>query len=113
MSRREEIRAALAADPMEMTLQLSKRLGVPEAEVIRELPDGRAVELDVARWEELFQALAEVGQVHVIVSNATTTCETTGTFGGFSTWGEFFNVQSGTLDLHIRFKRLAAAFAVE
>lgn len=113
MNRRDEIRAALSADPMEMTLQLSKRLGVPEADVIRELPDGRAVELDAGRWEEIFRALEEVGQVHVIVSNATTTCETTGAFGGFSTWGEFFNVQSGTLDLHIRWKRLAAAFAVE
>jgi putative hemin transport protein len=112
-SKRDEIRAALAADPMEMTLQLSRRLGVPEAEVIRELPDGRGVELDAARWEELFHALVEAGQVTVIVSNATTTCEVSGTFGGFSTWGEFFNVQSGTLDLHIRFRRLASIFAVE
>jgi putative hemin transport protein len=111
--KRAEIRAALAADPMEMTLQLSKRLGVPEADVIRELPDGRAVELDVSRWEELFHALAECGQVHVIVSNATATCEVTGTFGGFSTWGEFFNVQTSSLDLHIRFARIASIWAIE
>ncbi|MBY0230308.1 MAG: hypothetical protein K2W96_13575 [Gemmataceae bacterium] len=110
---REEIRAALAADPMEMTLQLSKRLGVPEAEIIRELPEGRAVELDAARWEEVFHALAECGKVHVIVSNATTTCETVGTFGGFSQWGEFFNVQSGSLDMHIRFGRIGGIWAVE
>ena len=110
---RDEIRAALAADPMEMTLQLSKRLGVPEAHIIRELPDGRAVELDAKRWEEVFHALPDCGQVHVIVSNAVTTCETVGTFGGFSTWGEFFNVQSGTLDLHIRFARIGGIWAVE
>jgi putative hemin transport protein len=41
------------------------------------------------------------------------TCEVVGQFGGFSTWGEFFNVQSGSLDLHVRPKELAAAFAVE
>ncbi len=111
--RRDEIRAALAADPMEMTLQVAKRLGVPEVDVIRELPDGRSVELDAARWEEVLRALEGCGQVHVIVSNTTVTCEVTGTFGGFSTWGEFFNVQSGSLDLHIRWKRIATIWAIE
>jgi putative hemin transport protein len=77
------------------------------------MPDGRAVELDVARWEELLRALAELGKVHVIVSNGSVTSEVTGEFGGFSTWGEFFNVQSKTLDMHIRWGQLAAAFAVE
>jgi putative heme iron utilization protein len=36
-----------------------------------------------------------------------------GQFGGFSTAGEFFNVQTDTLDMHIRSKELAAVFAVE
>jgi putative hemin transport protein len=110
--RAERIRAALRAAPSQMTLQLARQLGVPEVEVIRALPDGRAVELDAARWRELFEALEALGPVHVIVSNASVTCETIGTFGGFSDWGEFFNVQSGSLDLHIRHARLAAAFAV-
>src|SRR6202023_2030910 len=65
------------------------------------------------RWEELITAFGQLGKVHVIVSNACTTCEVVGEFGGFSTWGEFFNVQSKTLDMHIRYKELAAAFAVE
>jgi putative hemin transport protein len=39
--------------------------------------------------------------------------ESVGPFGGFSTWGEFFNVQSKSLDMHIRFEELAAAFAIE
>ncbi|MGL4552222.1 MAG: ChuX/HutX family heme-like substrate-binding protein [Gemmataceae bacterium] len=110
---RERVRAELRDDPMEMTVQIAKRLGVPEADVIRELPDGRGVELDAARWQELFAAFEPLGDVHVIVSNSVTTCEVVGSFGGFSVWGEFFNVQSGSLDLHVRFKRLASAFAVE
>jgi putative heme iron utilization protein len=110
--RAERIRAAVAAEPGEMTLRLASRLGVPEVEVIRALPDGRAVELDLARWRELFGELAGLGEVHVIVSNAAATCETTGTFGGFSDFEEFFNVQSGSLDLHIRPARLGAVFAV-
>jgi putative hemin transport protein len=36
-----------------------------------------------------------------------------GQFGGFSEWGEFFNVQSKSLDMHVRWGELAAAFAVE
>src|SRR5436853_629683 len=109
----ERIRAALRAAPSQMTLQLARQLGVPEVEVIRAMPDGRSVELDAARWEEVLRSLEGVGTVHVIVSNGAVTCETTGQFGGFSVWGEFFNVQSDSLDLHIRFRELAAIFAVE
>jgi putative heme iron utilization protein len=86
---RAKVRAAVAANPTAMTLQLARDLGVPECEVIRAMPDGRSIELDVI------------------------TCEVNGEFGGFSTWGEFFNVQTPTLDLHVRFERLGAAFAVE
>jgi len=32
--------------------------------------------------------------------------------GGFSIWDEFFNVQTKTLDMHIRWPQLGAAFAV-
>jgi putative heme iron utilization protein len=95
-----------------MTLQLARDLGVPEAEVIRALPDGRAVELDIGRWEDLIRGLEALGNVHVIVSNGTVTLESVGTFGNFSTWGEFFNVQT-KLDMHIRWPQLGAAFAVE
>ena len=109
----EAIRAALRDSPTQMTLQLARQVGVPEVEVIRHLPDGRSVELDAGRWEDLFHALAELGKVHVIVSNASVTCEVVGEFGGFSTWDEFFNVQTKSLDLHVRWPRLGSAFAVE
>jgi putative hemin transport protein len=109
----DRIRAALAASPSQMTLQLARQLGVPEVDVIRAMPDGRSVELDLARPEELLTALADLGKVHVIVSNGCVTSETVGEFGGFSKWGEFFNIQSKTLDMHVRHAQLGAAFAVE
>jgi putative heme iron utilization protein len=109
----EAIRSALRDHPGEMTMQLAKRLEVAEAEVIRRLPDGRGVELDLSRWQELFTAFDAVGTVHVIVTNGAVTCETVGEFGGFSVWEEFFNVQSKTLDMHIRYRNLGSAFAVE
>ena len=74
---------------------------------------GHASELDIGHWEQLLSAFQSVGKVRVLVSNSSVTCEVVGTFGGFSTWGEFFNVQSATLDLHLRPAQFAAAFAVE
>jgi len=109
----ERIRDAIRRDRRRMTVQLARELGVPEAEVIRCLPDGCAVELDVSRWEELVRRFESLGQVHVIVTNGSVTLESFGQFGNFSTFGEYFNVQTKTLDMHIRHGQLAAAFAVE
>src|SRR5436190_10982888 len=109
----ERIRAAVEKNPRKMTLQLARDLGVPEVEVIRAFPPDRAMELDIARWEELLRSFEAFGAVRVLVSNAPTTIEVDGQFGGFSTAGEFFNVQTDTLDMHIRWQQLAAVFAVE
>jgi putative heme iron utilization protein len=108
----DRVAVALSANPNAMTMQLARDLGVPEADVIRALPEGRAVQLDIGRWEELIRSFEAFGAVHVIVSNGAVTLEATGAFGKFSTWGEFFNVQT-KLDMHIRWDRLGAAFAVE
>jgi putative heme iron utilization protein len=108
-----QVREAMERNPGAMTLQLARDLGVPEAEVVRALPGGRAVELDAGRWEEIIRSFEELGQVHVIVSNGATTLEAVGQFGGFTTWNEFFNVQTKTLDMHIRWPELGAAFAIE
>jgi putative heme utilization carrier protein HutX len=111
----QRVKDALANNPKVMTMQLARELGAPEGEVVRSLPDDRAVELDLSRWEELFNRLATLGKVHVIVTNGAATLEVEGEFGGFSTWGEFFNVQNGPggLDMHIRYGELGSVFAVE
>lgn len=111
--RRQRIEAELSRNPGKMTLQIARDLNVPEAEVIRAFPPQRVQEMEAAQWEEILRALAGFGKVHVIVSNAGATVEVNGEFGNFSTWGEFFNVQSKTLDMHIRFKEIASIFAVE
>lgn len=110
---RQRIRDRVKQAPAAMTLQLAAELGVPEIEVIRAMPDGRAVELDAGRWREIFEELPAFGPVHVIVSSGAATLEAEGEFGNFSTWGDFFNVQTASLDMHIRHKNLAAIFAVE
>lgn len=106
---REEVRR----NPGQMTLQVARRFGVPEVEVVRAFPDGRAVPLDASRVEELVRTLEALGPVHVIVSNGAVTLEAFGSFGNFSVWGEFLNVQTKSLDMHIRYKQLSEAFAVE
>src|SRR5205807_2262695 len=88
-------------------------LGVPEADVIRAFPPHRAVELDISHWEELIRSFEDLGSMRVIVSNGCATVEMAGQFGGFSKTGPFFNVQTSSLDMHIRWKELGAAFAVE
>jgi putative hemin transport protein len=109
----ERIREAVRRQPRKMTLQLARELGVPEVEVLRAFPAERVAELDVPRWEDIFRGLEALGPVRVLVSNGAATLEVVGQFGGFSTTGDYFNVQSDSLDLHLRWRELAAAFAVE
>ena len=114
---RTRIRAALDRNPRKMTVQLARELGVPEVEVIRALPPGAVAELDAARWEELVRSLESLGDVHVIVTNGAVTLESFGRFGNFSSFGEgdnrYFNVQTKSLDMHIRPATIGSAFAVE
>jgi putative heme iron utilization protein len=109
----DRISEAVRRRPRAMTLELAREFGVPEVEVIRALPDGRALELDVSRWADLLKSFEALGPVRVLVSNAAATIEARGQFGGFSTTGDYFNVQTDSLDMHIRWRELAAAFAVE
>ena len=113
MATTEEIRAFILENPNQMTMLLAKKFNVPEAEIVRAFPEDRAVELDPSRWEELIRGLEAFGKVHVIVSNGATTMEAVGQFGGFSTAGVFFNVQSDSLDMHIRWQEIGVIFAVE
>jgi putative hemin transport protein len=109
----ERVRTAVEKNPRKMTMQLAGDLDVPEVEVIRAFPEDRVTELDASKWEEVLRSLELLGAVRVLVSNGATTIEADGQFGGFSTAGEFFNVQTPSLDMHIRWQQLASVFAVE
>src|SRR5215831_3448144 len=113
MEMRDRIQAAIRDNPNQMTMLLARQFEVPEVEVVRAFPDDRAIELDGQRWEELIRSLLAFGNVHVIVSNGGATLEANGQFGNFSTTGDFFNVQTKSLDMHIRWREIGAAFAVE
>jgi putative heme degradation protein len=70
-------------------------------------------ELDVGRWEDVLRSFEALGPVRVLVSNGAATVEGVGRFGSLSTTGGHFNVQTDSLDLRLRWRELAAAFAVE
>lgn len=110
---RAEIRATLEANPLAMAMQLARQFAVPEVEIVRAMPSDRAVALDAERVRELIEAFSQFGKIHVIVTNGAATLESFGEFGGFSEWGEFFNVQTKSLDMHIRWKNISDVFAVE
>ena len=107
-----EIRAAIAANPSRMTSQHARELGVPEAEVIDALPREQVTELRAGQWEAILRSFEALGNVHVIVTNAAVTLESFGQFGNFSHFGGYFNVQTKTIDMHIRPGELARVFAV-
>lgn len=112
IERTAAIREAFDRDRKQMVLLLARQLGVPEVEVVRAMPAELAVQLDFSRWEEIIRSFEALGQVHVIVSNGAATLENVGQFGKFSSSQGFFNVQTQSLDMHIRSQELAAVFAV-
>ena len=105
------IRDAFNEDRTQMTLMLARKMNIPEIDVIRALEGDLSRELEFIRWEELIRSFEELGNVHVIVSNGAVTLEAFGQFGKFSSTDGFFNVQSKSLDMHIRTWELASIFA--
>ena len=108
----ERARDAFAKNPRQMTMILARELDLPEATIVRAMPEGMSTELDSQRWEDILTSFEGLGQMHVIVSNASATIEGVGEFGGFSKAGGFFNVQGKGLDMHIRHTQLHSVFAV-
>ncbi|HNM46117.1 MAG TPA: ChuX/HutX family heme-like substrate-binding protein [Candidatus Sumerlaeota bacterium] len=111
---KERVAAYLKKDPLAMTPIMARELGASEAEVIRASPADQVTELNIAdgKATELIKTFEKLGRVHVIATNDACTLEGYGYFGGFSLTGPFFNVQTDTLDMHIRHQALASAFSV-
>ena len=110
---RKMVHAAIGGNPRALTSMVASQLGIPECEVVRYLPDHLSQELDATRVVDIIRSFEHLGVVHVIVNSGTVVIEAQGAFGGFSTTGPFLNVQTNSLDMHIKYKELAFAFAVE
>lgn len=111
--RLEAARESYERNRSQMTSVLARQYGLTEAEVIQVLPAEQVTPLDVSQWEAIIRGFEEMGDVHVILSNTSGVLEVFGKFGNFSTTGPFFNVQTKTIDMHLRPATFAHAFAIE
>jgi putative hemin transport protein len=109
----EAARQSYERDRNQMTSVLARQYDLTEVEVVDILPMEQVTPLDASHWEEIIRALEEVGDVHVIVSNTAGVIEVFGRFGNFSRTGPFFNVQTKSIDMHLRPDTLARIFAIE
>lgn len=109
---REKVAAILDKTPGQMTPVIARQLGINEAEVLRHFPGQFSTELDGGRATELIQEFEQLGRVHVICSNGDCILEAYGYFGGFSKAMGFLNVQTDSLDMHIKATNIKYAFAL-
>lgn len=110
---KERVRQYFARRPAALTLLAARELGVPEADVIRALEGEVADALDPVRLEPILADLAAWGRCQVVVTNRGATLESYGEFGGISRSGPFLNVETATLDLHLRPAGISSAFSVD
>jgi putative heme iron utilization protein len=110
---RERVAAYFDRKPLAMTLMAAQQLGLPEAQVLRALVGRGATELDPGVLEDILQDLSGWGRCHVIVSNRGATLEAYGEFGNLSRTGPFLNVQTPTLDMHLRPEAIRAVFCLD
>lgn len=111
--RLEAARKSYEQDRSQMTSVLARQYGLSEAEIVGILPPEQVAPLDVTQWETIIRSFEEVGNVHVIMSNTSGVLEVFGQFGNFSRTGPFFNVQTKSIDMHLRPDTLAHVFAIE
>ena len=110
----ESIRTYFAEDRSRMTMMAARKFDVPEQAVVDGLADlWPVVRLRDGVFRELVEALPELGPLRVFVRSKAAVIESVGTFGGFSEFGPFFNVQTDTLDMHILHEEIGAIYAVE
>ena len=100
-------------DRSQMTSVLARQYRLSEAEIIGILPSEQVTPLDATQWETILRSFEEVGNVHVIMSNASGVLEVFGQFGNFSKTGPFFNVQTKSIDMHLRYETIGHIFAIE
>lgn len=109
----EAAQRAYQEDRTQMTSVIARKFGIKELDVVRMQPAEQAVELDASQWEQIIRSFEELNNAHVIMSNGSGVLEVFGQFGKFSFWGDYFNVQTKSIDMHIRWKTLKHVFAIE
>ena len=109
---REKVAKKLAANPTIKTSILADSLNVPEADILRAMPDGYARQLPIPDLELFVTKLQTLGLLYFVTRNDACITEIEGRFAGFSKSGPFFNVSGQALHLHLRLDRIHTVFHV-
>ena len=96
-----------------MTSQIARTLDVPEVEILRAQEGQSCCELRAEEFQDIVRAFEHKGKCHVFCTNRYAVLEAFGEFGGFSVTGPFFNVQTDTIDMHIRYEGVDSIFCLE
>jgi putative hemin transport protein len=109
----ESIRDYFRDDCSRLTMMAARKFAVPEQAVVETLRgQWPIVRLRDGVFRELMEALPALGLMRVFVRSRAAVIESVGTFGGFSEFGAFFNIQTETLDMHILHAEIAAIYAI-
>lgn len=96
-----------------MTVEVARKLEIPERDVLRAQEGQTCWELRADTFEGIMNELPSLGKCHVFCSNRYAVLECWGQFGGYSLAGPYFNVQTDTLDMHIRHEGISAIFCLD
>ena len=89
---------------------IAKKAGVSEGEVFEALEGKTAWALDPARFPGIMDQLTHWGQVMVMVKNPYAVMESFGVLGGYSNEGEYFNIKTDEIDMHIKPEGIASVY---
>lgn len=99
-------------EPKLRTINISKRLGVSEAELVSSACDGKTVVRLKENWEGIFNNLEQLGNLMALTRNKAAVHEKTGIYQNISFKGHAGLVLDENIDLRVFHKRWGFAFAV-
>ena len=110
---RQKILDYIEEHPSAMTSQIARTLDVPEVEILRAQEGQSCWELRAKEFQDIVREFEHMGKSHVFCTNKYAVLEAFGEFGGFSVTGPFFNVQTESIDMHIRYEGIDSIFCLE
>jgi putative heme utilization carrier protein HutX len=114
MEKAPSVREAFASKPDGVLEMIAAQCGVPLARVFEELPKGAAEKVEGTRFEELWQALTQWGDVLFIVHTRDIVLECKGPLPPGSSAQGYFNIHGDSpIGGHIKADRCAAIYFID
>jgi len=110
----EKIAKIIAEKPETMTSTIATDLGITERDVVKHLPDGMSIEVDVNQFESIWEAMSDWASVTVIIRNSGIIAEIKGKLSKGSKASGYFNLfdRNAPLNGHISIDSIDSIFFV-